>query len=177
MYGDIILVERRPTLFHSTKLRENPQSKWVDKLIFRTVPYRHFGIEVENGQVIHFSADNFFSRKTSIIKKVPMSQFLLDGEKRVLHLGKTRLSREETVFRAYSMIGTTEKDYSISNNNCEHFAFWCATGEYHSDQVWWISKGQYILLLPTRVIPFTVRTKNRTVKLSMHLYDRLLRRA
>lgn len=181
MYGDIVYVDRRPTLFRNTKKRENAESRWLDKLIFRTVPYRHYGIEVENGYVIHFSAPNFMNRKKSIISKVPMELFLLDGQKKVLHIGTERLSREETVQRAYSMLGRTEKNYSISNNNCEHFAFWCATGAYHSTQTYLLSKSQTVLMYPVRlsgkVVPMTVMTKNKTVELSLYLYRKILKRA
>lgn len=39
----------------------------------------------------------------------------------------------ETVKRAKSRLG--EQKYSLVTNNCEHFAFWCKTGEAQSKQV------------------------------------------
>ena len=40
---------------------------------------------------------------------------------------------EETIQRAKSRLG--EKNYSVTVNNCEHFAFWCKTGLSDSHQV------------------------------------------
>lgn len=42
-------------------------------------------------------------------------------------------SADETVERAKSRVG--EHQYSLKNNNCEHFAIWCKTGISESHQV------------------------------------------
>lgn len=193
MFGDIIYVERKPMYLRSIDMRKNEDSGWIDKFIFRFVPYRHYGIEVENGQVIHFHSSAYHKRKLATIKKVPMDIFLLGGKKIVLEMPRSsRLSREETVERAYSAIGEAPMAYSINRNNCEHFAMWCATGTYHSKQSYYLSKGQDVLLLPTKVpsqvkkvvpytmnhvVPATIRTKDKTIQLSVSLYRRLLKRA
>lgn len=44
-----------------------------------------------------------------------------------------RYSPDETAQRAISKIG--EDNYSVLNNNCEHFAIWCKTGIHESHQV------------------------------------------
>ncbi len=69
---------------------------------------------------------------------------------------------------------------------------WCATGVSQSRQSYFLSKGQDVLMLPTkvpgqvkRVVPFTVntvvpgarRTKDRTVEFGVSLYRKILRRA
>lgn len=178
MFGDIIYVERRPTLHRSTKGRENLNSRWIDKLIFRTVPYRHYGVEVENGYVIHFHASSYFNRKQSRIVKVTMDEFLLDGEKAVLGIPSNRYSRQATVERAYSMLGEVELAYSVNKNNCEHFAYWCATGQRVSNQTAYIKRGKTILMIPAKKVgPITVRTKDFTVNWSLRLYRKILRRA
>ncbi len=177
MFGDIIYVERKPILLGSTKVRENEYSKWIDKLIFRTMSYRHFGIEVENNYVIHFHANSFHMRKHAEIKKVSMETFLLGGEKVIMHHIKDSYARERIVTRAYSALGKREECYSINKNNCEHFVYWCATGNPYSTQTYFINKGQDVWMLRKKVVPFTVKTKNRTLRLSMDIYKRILRRA
>jgi len=42
-------------------------------------------------------------------------------------------SPSEVQYRAYSRLG--EQRYNLLTSNCEHFAFWCATGLSHSTQV------------------------------------------
>lgn len=193
MFGDIIYVERRPMYFGSIDMRKNEDSGWIDKFIFRFARYRHYGIEVENGNVIHFHSTAYHKRKQATIKKVPMDVFLLGGSKSILELPKNvRLSREETVDRAYSALGVSPMAYSVNRNNCEHFAMWCSTGVYHSKQSYYLSKGHDVLLLPTKVpsqvkkvvpytmnhvVPATIRTKDRTIRFSVSLYKRLLKRA
>lgn len=177
MFGDIIYVERKPILFGSTKLRENEDSKLIDRLIFRIVPYRHFGIEVENNNVIHFHANSFHQRKNSSIVKAPMEDFLLGGKKQILHYTRDGFSRDIVVNRAYSALGNSTQRYSIYTNNCEHFAYWCATGSNYSTQTYYINKGQDVLMLRKKVLPLTIRTKDRTVRFSVDLYKRILRRA
>lgn len=186
MFGDIIYVQRNPIIFGSTKERENEDSRLIDKMIFRMVPYRHYGIEVENGYVIHFHSSSYRKRKLSRVKKVTLETFLLGGgTARTLPIIGERLTRQETVARAYASLGEATMVYSINKNNCEHFAYYCATGNYHSAQTHLLSKGQDVLMLPTKVVPLTrnkivpmtVRTKNRTVKFSIELYKKILRKA
>ena len=177
MFGEIIYVDRKPVIIGSTKSRENPDSEWIDKLIYRFVPYRHYGIEVENSQVIHFYGSSFKNRASSRIIKSSMEEFLVGGEKEVVKVTNIRLSREDTVRRAYSVLGTTKIKYSINKSNCEHFSYWCATGNYYSAQLDIISKSKGVLLLPSKVVPITVKTKDKTVELSLKLYKKILKRA
>lgn len=192
MYGDIIYVERRAALFGSIKERLNEDSRLMDKIIMRCGFYRHFGIEVENGYVIHFHTNSFHRRRFAEIKKVTMDEFLANGKGVILRIVGERFSKIETVARAYEALHTPPMPYSINRNNCEHFAMWCATGSHSSSQSYFIEKGQNVLLYPTKftgkvisVVPYTLnmvgpltkRTKNRTVKISVGLYKKILRRA
>jgi len=178
MFGDIIYVERRPIVFGSTKPRENPESRLIDRLIYRFVPYRHYGIEVENEQVIHFYGSSFRNRTSSKIIKSPMEDFRAGGKIEVLQVKRRiRLSREDTVRRAHSALGEAKIKYSVNKNNCEHFAYWCATGNYYSTQSDFLGKGKNILELRKKVVPITTRTKKKTIELSMYVYKKILRRA
>lgn len=192
MYGDIVYVERRPALYRSVEERSTEDSRFIDKLIFRVGFYRHYGIEVENGNVIHFHSTSYHKRKLAQIKKVPMDTFLLGGSGAVLRLVGERYSRSETVARAYEALGVAQIPYSINRNNCEHFAMWCATGSSHSRQAYFFEKGHDVLLYPTKVtgkiysvVPYTVnkfgpmtkRTRSRTMAFGARLYKRIRRRA
>ncbi len=115
MFGDIVFVQRTPMLFKSIKIRCNEDTRLIDKLIYRLGRYRHYGIEVENGNVIHFHSTAYHKRKLATIKKVPMSEFLAGGEVSILQLPKSsRLSREEIVERAYEALGEAPIPYSIN---------------------------------------------------------------
>lgn len=177
MFGDIVYVERRPTGLRSTKKRENKDSKLIDRLIYRTIPYRHYGIEVEDNYVVHFHASSFRLRKTSSIKKVKVEEFLLGGELKVLGHLTNAYSNEVTAERAYSALGKVELPYSINNNNCEHFVYWCSTGKRYSTQTYLINKGQVVMMLPNKAVLLTIKTKDKTIRTSITLYNKILRRA
>ncbi|XP_061193033.1 uncharacterized protein LOC133201255 [Saccostrea echinata] len=44
-------------------------------------------------------------------------------------------TRSKIIRRARAEVENDETLYSISSDNCEHFANWCATGEYYSHQI------------------------------------------
>ena len=104
------------------------------------VPYQHHGIDVGDGQVIHFAdaqgdaAGPGQSTDGFVISQVPMSLLTRDGRSRVhwVHHSDS-ISPDEVVQRAKSQIG--RQGYDLVFNNCEHFASWCVVGQQTSRQV------------------------------------------
>jgi hypothetical protein len=102
-----------------------------DHIYVRRLCYTHDGIDCGDGIVVHrSSADG--TKSGAIIRRSSVEEFSGDAEVYVQDYG-VRLSREETVARAESMVG--QPGYHLMFDNCEHFARWCATGEYESEQV------------------------------------------
>ena len=134
MQGDILFVTREPLRFSSIGVRVNHETRWIDRIIIRFLRYRHYGIEVEDGQVIHFYANSLFSLSQASVAKVPLADFAKDGVVKVDHSVRRLYSREVVVKRAYSQLNKNFEGYHCSRNNCEHFAAWCATGERQSQQ-------------------------------------------
>ncbi len=128
MFGDIIYVERKPLLWKSVEKRANPNSKRIDYIIFRTAKYRHYGIDIGYGQVVHFQGDSFWSRHECRVIESSMEEFLKDGTLGHVANLEYSFSRDEVVRRALNHVGSGFGGYSIKDNNCEHFARWCATG-------------------------------------------------
>ncbi|MGH3219410.1 MAG: lecithin retinol acyltransferase family protein [Streptosporangiaceae bacterium] len=89
------------------------------------VPYRHFGIEMPGGDICENSLPG--------IRVVPFADFARGGPTVVRNPGASPAERAQAVQRAGSRIG--EHRYSLTGNNCEHFANWCATGMAISHQV------------------------------------------
>ncbi len=114
--------------------------------------YRHYGVYVGKGEVIHYSSmDGDFSHDISIHKST-MDQFL-DGAvgyhicrfPKQTNLNNYHLfTKKETVQRAYQRLG--ERQYNLLGNNCEHFAIWCRTNISESGQVKQIEKFMDSLL-------------------------------
>jgi hypothetical protein len=99
--------------------------------------YQHFGIYNNDESVIHFSPDKGkeISPEDAYIRETILLEFLKGGDLEIDHSVKQVFSPDEIVHRARSLVGTNLKKYNLLSFNCEHFAFWCATGKLRSKQV------------------------------------------
>lgn len=101
------------------------------ELIVDRLAYRHHGIYLGDGLVIHYAGRTRYQH--GLIETIPLQHFA--GRRRV-HLGRVpseALQGEAVVRRARSRLG--ECHYDIFRNNCEHFCSWCHVGEDRSEQV------------------------------------------
>lgn len=161
MYGDIIYVDRLPLLWRSTKIRQTPKSKKMDIVIFRATKYRHYGIDLGDGRVVHFVGESFWSRQDSRICIDTMESFVKDGRLEVVTDVEPTYTREEIVERALSCVNTNFGGYTVVDNNCEHFAMWCATGQRISRQGYLLKKGYRIATYPKkRLLPISKKLLN-----------------
>jgi uncharacterized protein YycO len=88
-------------------------------------PYTHFGVEMQGGGICENSPAG--------VRIVSLPDFARGDATRVRNPDATASERARAVERAASRIG--ERRYSLTANNCEHFANWCATGAAVSHQV------------------------------------------
>lgn len=106
--------------------------------------YTHHGIYIGDEKVIHYSglANGLEGGK---IEEISLSEFKKDGQylTKYIYEEKFYYPRYKIVERAKSKLD--EDSYHLFNNNCEHFAHWCVTGEKYSTQV----IGSF--LLPIRI--------------------------
>jgi len=80
--------------------------------------------------VIHFEG----KQKKGQIRGISYNKFAQEHEIFIMQYEeKYCLSTEAVIRRAISKL--SEQDYNLFVNNCEHFAHWCKTGKYSSDQV------------------------------------------
>lgn len=99
-------------------------------LIRRYSTFDHHGIGQDDGTVVEYGGKWTGSAS---IRRITLEAFANGGD--VLHFvypSDAMLSLEETVRR--SRLRLTEEQYSLFDNNCEHFAFWCKTGRHMSPQ-------------------------------------------
>jgi hypothetical protein len=150
MYGDIIYVDRQPLLWRSTEHRKNPDTRLVDIMIYRVSKYRHYGIDLGNGRVVHYIGSSFLLRQDSSIMEDSIEVFLKDGMLGVIDDIPYIYSRDEVVKRAKEELGSNFGGYSVVHNNCEHFALWCATGMKESRQSWLLKYGYDAMAYPKR---------------------------
>jgi len=150
MKGDVIYAIRKPLWFKSFSHRRTEHSVLLDQVIARTLPYKHYGVEVEDGNVIHFICDSISRLPKASIQKVTMEEFLKGGVKEVDLEVTYKFTRDRIVKRAYSKLNTDFGGYHPYKNNCEHFTAWCVSGYKHSRQAHWGNRADSLLGLPKR---------------------------
>ena len=107
--------------------------------------YWHYGVYVGNDEVVHFTSENDDTSSNNSVMKTSTQRFIRNAKNiEILGFpdkveGKPIFSREATCSRALSKIGFD--NYSITGNNCQHFAFWCKTGIAYSGQTYLYNGG------------------------------------
>lgn len=135
MVGKIVYVTRTPLLVKPVEGRVSKDSNIVDKMIARIVYYKHYGVQVSDEEIIHFHCPSIFKLKKAKVEKVKISDFI--GKDGFLEYEKnyySTIEKEQILKRAEYHLNTDFDGYNIRKNNCEHFAYWCATGEKKSHQ-------------------------------------------
>ena len=93
----------------------------------------HHGIYVGGEQVIHFSGE-VTNPGEATIRLDSLAKFSDGRQPEVAdYSGILTFPPGKVVRRARSRLG--EDGYSLTMNNCEHFALWCKTGKHESLQV------------------------------------------
>ena len=101
------------------------------ELIVERLAYRHHGIYVGGGLVIHYAG--WISYRHGLIEAIPLGNFAGKRPIRVGRVSTEALRGADIVRRARSRLG--ERCYDVLKNNCEHFCSWCQVGESRSTQV------------------------------------------
>jgi Lecithin retinol acyltransferase len=95
------------------------------------VGYRHHGVYIGNGRVVHYAGLGH-RWQAGPIEEVPLSSFAVGHAIRVISHPGCTYSPQEVVERARSRVG--ERNYRLLTNNCEHFSNWCVSGLSRSTQ-------------------------------------------
>ena len=127
--------------------------------------YSHHGISCGDGTVIHYEsslwmklAGSHSQHEVPTVKRVPLAEFSL-GSRVWVRPYRTSDDPELVVTRAMSRLG--EADYSLFENNCEHFAVWCKTGRSHSSQIQAHREASHAVMQTGPVGLYLLRTARR----------------
>jgi hypothetical protein len=93
--------------------------------------YRHHGIYVGDGRVVHYAGLKHLVRRGRV-EEVSLQEFCKGRGWQVQHWLAPAYDGPAVVERARSRLG--EGRYRLWNNNCEHFAVWCVSGISRSPQ-------------------------------------------
>jgi hypothetical protein len=111
-------------------------------LVSERFGYKHHGIYVGAGRVVHYSGFAYGLR-AGPVEETSLERFACGRPLSVFHHARPRFDRAEVIARARARIG--ENAYRLLSNNCEHLCRWCVLGEARSSQV------EKWLALPRRV--------------------------
>jgi Lecithin retinol acyltransferase len=126
----------RNDLYREPPLRGKSESRAAEltpgtQLFVSRAGYRHHGIYVGNGRIIHYAGR--ISHARGLIEEILLAEFAQQRAIRIERLPAGSFDAQEIVRRARSRLG--ERRYDLLRNNCEHFCNWCQLGESRSSQV------------------------------------------
>jgi len=119
--------------------------------------YSHHGIYTGDGRVIHYTGEEK-EKKDPSVTETDIDDFLKGGKLKKRDY-KTRLPSSETVSLAKEHL--SDKGYSLTLNNCEHFATYCSTGMKKSSQVRTAAAGFLGVTLAVAGTVIGIRRKKR----------------
>jgi hypothetical protein len=101
-----------------------------DHLVLRRFLYSHHAIDLGDGNVVEYGGKLFGK---PYVRQISLAE-AADGSipEVVEYPPESCFSPEEVIQRALSRLGETR--YCAWENNCEHFARWCKTGQSVSEQ-------------------------------------------
>jgi len=114
--------------------------------------YRHHGIYVGRGRVIHY-AGLARGLRPGPVEEVSLEGFA-HGRPVCVRTDRATFDRAEVVRRARRRLG--EAQYRLLTNNCEHFCQWCVSGNSRSEQVEGLRR---LFSLKTAAIPLAQRRR------------------
>lgn len=143
MKGDVIYVELPLT----EKERDILRKKYpIGPLINLVSSYRHYGIDIGDGSIIHFTGkDLILTNSDANVQHTSIEQFSEGRESKIDIIVKPKYDRETISIRSLKKVGSNFGGYDLLRNNCEHFAYWCVTGKRTSRQVFFLNDDQNII--------------------------------
>ncbi|MFO0013474.1 MAG: lecithin retinol acyltransferase family protein [Planctomycetota bacterium] len=97
--------------------------------VWGVVPYRHYGVDIGDGSVVHLATDE--NESSMRVQRVAWDVFA-DGKSVRVESVSNALPSAEVVERAIRSVGLS--GYHLALGNCEHFARACKTGDAVSHQ-------------------------------------------
>lgn len=97
--------------------------------------YRHYGVDLGDGSIVHFRGDLNFIQVDAWIQQTGIREFAKANKVYKAKEVRACFTPEEVAERALSMLGSDFGGYHFLSNNCEHFATWCACNRRISQQV------------------------------------------
>lgn len=143
------------------------------------IPFRHYGIDAGNGNVIHLVSENSadtpidlnpmnlnpMNLNTMAVRETTLEEFS-NGRRVHCEPVANSLDSETTLKRARSRVG--ERIYNLESYNCEHFARECKTGVPISHQVERMHAVGKATLQGAAKVALTAIAKRRLGQVAIH---------
>lgn len=116
-------------------LQELKQRIFVQQLQDGFPTFRHYGIALDDGTVIHFRGKLQYIHAKAWVQRTSCAAFCQGGHIYPAYDVPFAFPPEEVARRALRQVGSNFGGYHFLCNNCEHFVNWCANGRRISRQV------------------------------------------
>ena len=102
-----------------------------DHIKVQRIIYTHHGIDFGDDTIVHFTGEPG-NKSDATIKRTSIEEFLQGGSPEIIAYEKC-FPPSKVINRALELLG--KDGYNLFNDNCEHFARYCKTGQHESEQV------------------------------------------
>lgn len=92
--------------------------------------YQHHGISLGDGRVVHFGR-GVFDLENACVEVVTEEEF---SAGRPIQVVDSPVSFDPSTVAERALDRVGERGYELFENNCEHFAHWCRSGQWKSQQ-------------------------------------------
>jgi len=93
--------------------------------------YYHHGIDLGDGTCVHFTGEPI-EKADAEIKRTSILSFVQDGEVEIVNYSKCN---PVDLVVATALVHVGVQGYNLATDNCEHFARYCKTGQWDSEQI------------------------------------------
>src|SRR5918992_1552874 len=97
--------------------------------------FYHHGIDLGNGEVVHFTGEPLFGKADASVEREPITKLARRGTARLVAYPGSTLHPDHTCLIALGHWQARKKGYRLFTNNCEHLATYCKVGYASSSQV------------------------------------------
>lgn len=169
MAGKLIYVERDILLGDDPRPEIGLSGRVLEALEGKSILYKHYGIDVGEEKVVHFSGDKGIIDGDILVRLSPQEEFSQGQALQQENELDLKFSTEEFIERAMGRVGSDFGGFNLLDNNSETFALWCATEVLNTRQNFGLDVEQLMMDIEEdreerNIVPIFLKQQNRNLQ-------------